>query len=206
MRISHFFIDRPIFAASSPSCSSSWGSSPSRACRWRSSRRSRRPPSTSPASSRRQRRGGGRHRGGAPRAADQRRRAHALHLVQRDGRRALHHLGHVRPRHRPRYRAGAGAEPRRHRAAAPAARRAQHRRHRQQGLARPDDGRAPLLARQDARHAVHLQLRQRAGDRRAVAASTASAPSPCSAAATTPCACGSTRTGCSRWGSRPATS
>ncbi len=29
-----------------------------------------------------------------------------------------------------------------------------------QGLARPDDGRAPLFARQVARHAVHLQLRQ----------------------------------------------
>ena len=45
------------------------------------------------------------------------------------------------------------------RAAAAAGRRAQHRRHRHQGLARPDDGRAPLFAGQVARLAVHLQLR-----------------------------------------------
>ena len=45
--------------------------------------------------------------------------------------------------------------------------RAQHRRHRGQGLARPDDGRAPLFARQVARHALHLQLRQLPRHRRA---------------------------------------
>ena len=65
----------------------------------------------------------------------------------------------LRDRHQPRYRPGAGAEPRRDRAAAPAGRRAQHRRHGRQGLARPDDGRAPAVARQVARRAVHLQLR-----------------------------------------------
>ena len=54
--------------------------------------------------------------------------------VELDGRRALLDLGHLRSRHQSRYRAGAGAEPRRHRAAAAAGRRAQHRRH---GQTRP---------------------------------------------------------------------
>ena len=81
-----------------------------------------------------------------------------------DGR--FYHLGDLRPRHQPRYRAGAGAEPRRHRAAAAAGRRAQHRRHGEQELARPDDGRASLFARQIARHAVHLQLRDARNHRR----------------------------------------
>ena len=117
--------------------------------------------------SRRQRRGRGQDRRLAARAADQRRRAHALHLVELDGRRPLLDLGDVRSRHQPRHRAGAGAEPRRDRPAAPAGRRAQHRRHRRQGLARPDDGRAHVLARQVARHAVHLELRQHQRRRRA---------------------------------------
>ncbi len=103
------------------------------------------------------------HRGRADRGADQRRREHALRVLELDRRRPLHHLGDLRSRHQSRYRAGAGAEPRRDRAAAPAGRRAQYRRHRHQELARPDDGRASLFARQVARHAVHLQLRD-AGD------------------------------------------
>ena len=73
----------------------------------------------------------------------------------------------LRPRHQSRYRAGAGAEPRRDRAAAAAGRRAQYRRHGDQELARPDDGRAPLFARQVARRAVHLQLRHARDHRRA---------------------------------------
>ena len=77
--------------------------------------------------------------------------------------RPLHHRGDLRSRHQPRYRAGAGAEPRRHRAAAAAGRRSPGRRHRQQELARPDDGRAPVFAGQVARHALHLELRH-AGD------------------------------------------
>ena len=95
----------------------------------------------------------------ADRAADQRRREHALHVLELDRRRPLLHRGHLRPRHQSRHRAGAGAEPRGDRPAAPAGRRAQHRRHGDQELARPDDGRAPLFARQVARHPVHLQLR-----------------------------------------------
>ena len=109
--------------------------------------------------SRRQRRGRRRHRGDADRAADQRRREHALHVVEFDGRRQILDPGELRSRHQSRYRAGAGAEPRRHRAAAAAGRRAQYRRHGDQGVARPDDGRAPLFARQVARRAVHDQLR-----------------------------------------------
>ena len=92
------------------------------------------------------------------RAADQRRREHALHVVEFDGRRALHDRRHLRSRHQSRYRPGAGAEPRRDRAAAASCRRAQYRRDRDQELARPDDGRASLLARQVARQPVHFQL------------------------------------------------
>ena len=98
-------------------------------------------------------------RGDADRAADQRRREHDLSVVEFDRRRPLHHLGHLRHRHQSRYRPGAGAEPRRHRATAAAGRRAQYRRHRAKKFARPDDGRAPLFAGQVARHAVHLELR-----------------------------------------------
>ena len=65
--------------------------------------------------------------------------------LELDRRRPLHHLRDLRSRHQSRYRAGAGAESRRHRAAAAARGGAQHRRHRQQELARPDDGRAPLF-------------------------------------------------------------
>ena len=80
-------------------------------------------------------------------------------VVELDRRRPLHHRGDLRPRHQSRHRAGAGAEPRRDRAAATAGRRAQYRRHGDQELARPDDGRASLFARQVARHALHLELR-----------------------------------------------
>ncbi len=45
--------------------------------------------------------------------------------------------------------------------------RPQYRGHRRQELARPDDGRAPLFPGQVARHAVHLELCQRPGHRRA---------------------------------------
>ena len=168
MRISHFFIDRPIFAAVVSIVFVILGAVSLRAAAGRAVSRDRaagdqrhRPVS------RRQRRGRGLDRGGAARAADQRRREHALHLVELDGRRPLLDFRHLRSRHQPRYRAGAGAEPRRHRAAAAAGGRAQHRRHGRQGLARPDDGGASLFAGQVARHAVHLQLRQRAGDGRA---------------------------------------
>ena len=99
-------------------------------------------------------------RGRADRGADQRRREHALHVVELERRRPLHDPGDVRYRHQSRYRAGPGAEPRRHRAAAPAAGRAPDRRQRRQELARPDDGRAHLFARPVARCALRFQLRQ----------------------------------------------
>ena len=168
MRISHFFIDRPIFAAVLSIVFVILGAVAL----------TRLPvaqyPEIAPpvvrrhrAVSRRQRRRRRRHRRGAARAGDQRRREHALHHVELDRRRPLPDRRDLRSRHQPRHRAGAGAEPRRDRAAAPAGRRAQHRRHHGQGLARPDDGRAPLFARQVARHAVHLELRHHRGDRSA---------------------------------------
>ena len=96
--------------------------------------------------SRRQCRRRGLDGGDADRAADQRRREHDLSVVEFDRRRPVHDFGQLRHRHQSRYRAGAGAEPRGHRAAAPAGRRAQYRRHGQQEFTRPDDGRASLLA------------------------------------------------------------
>ncbi len=160
MRISHFFIDRPIFAAVVSIVFVILGGVSF----------SRLPiaqyPEIAPPIisrlrpiSRRQRRSRRLDRGHADRGADQRRREHALHVVELDGRRAFLDPGHLRSRHQSRHRPGAGAEPRRHRAAAAAGRCAQYRRDGQQGLARPDDGRAPLFARQVARLAVHFQLR-----------------------------------------------
>ena len=63
--------------------------------------------------SRRQRQGGRRFRGGADRAAGQRRRAHALHVVAMHQRRRLQSDGHLRARHRPEHGPGVGAESRR---------------------------------------------------------------------------------------------
>ena len=57
------------------------------------------------------------------------------------------------------------------------------------------DGRAPALARQALRPALHRQLRAHPGTRRAAPRSTASATSPCSGCASTACASGSTRNG-----------
>ena len=61
---------------------------------------------------RRQRPGRGRHRGRADRAAGQRRREHAVHVVAVHQRRHLHAHGHLQARRRPEHGAGAGAEPR----------------------------------------------------------------------------------------------
>ncbi len=66
---------------------------------------------------------------------------------------------HLQAGHRPRCRAGAGPEPRRHRRAAPARGSAAARRRHAQDLARLPDGREPRLARQLARSRLHLQLR-----------------------------------------------
>ena len=148
--------------------------------------------------SRRQRRGRRLDRGRADRGADQRRREHALRVVELQRRRPLLDRRDVRSRHQSRYRPGAGAEPRRHRAAAPAGGRAQHRRHRRQGVVRPDDGRAHAVARQVARRAVHLQLRRARGQGRADARSGRRLDRRCSAAATIRCGSGSTPTACNR--------
>ena len=127
----------------------------------------------------------------AARAADERRRGHALHVLAGDVRRRADADHHLRARHRPRQRAGAGAEPRRPDAAAPAAGRAAHRRHHREGLARLHHGRAPGLAGRALRHALPVELRAPAGEGRAHAASAASAPSRSSAPANTACASGS---------------
>ena len=58
----------------------------------------------------RQRQDGHRQRGAAHRAAGQRRRRHDLHAVVQHRRRHLHAHRHLRDRHQPRFRAGAGAE------------------------------------------------------------------------------------------------
>ena len=62
----------------------------------------------------------GQDSGDADRAGSQRRRQHAVHDVAIDRRRQHVAHGHLQAWHRPRYRAGAGAEPRRHRPAAAA--------------------------------------------------------------------------------------
>ncbi len=160
MRISHFFIDRPIFASVVSVVFIILG-------RRRVHAAAGRPISGNRAAhhqrdravSRRQRRSRGLDRGRSDRGADQRRREHALPVLELDRGWPLHHRGHLRSRHQSRHRAGAGAEPRRDRAAAPACRRAPGRCHRDQELARPDDGRAPLFGRQVARHPLRLQLR-----------------------------------------------
>ena len=96
MRISHFFIDRPIFAAVVSIVFVILGGVSLRAPAGRAISRDRaadhqrhRPVS------RRQRRGRRRHRRRADRAADQRRREHALHVVELDGRRPLLDRGHA---------------------------------------------------------------------------------------------------------------
>ena len=61
--------------------------------------------------SRRQRCGGGRYGGRADRAAGQRCRGHALHVLPDGQRRHLHADGHLRHRHRPEHGPGDGAEP-----------------------------------------------------------------------------------------------
>ena len=118
--------------------------------------------------SRRQRADRHRHRRPADRAAGQRRRAHDLHAVDQRERRHLHPDRHLRDRHRPRFRAGAGAEPGVSGAGLAAAGGAGAGRHRAEEVDRdPADRRADLAGR-PLRQPVHEQLRhhqpgQRAG-------------------------------------------
>ncbi len=94
----------------------------------------------------------------ADRARGQRRGQHALHDLAIDQRRRDVAGRHLRARHQSRYRAGAGAEPGRHRPAASARGSAQYRRDGREAIARPDDGDPSELARRLARPALHLQL------------------------------------------------
>ena len=123
MRISRFFIDRPIFAGVVSLVFVILGARLLRPAAGRAVSRDRAAGDQRHGPvSRRQRRGGRRHRRDAARAADQRRREHALHHVELDGRRPLHDRRHLRARHQSRHRAGAGAEPRGDRPAAAARR------------------------------------------------------------------------------------
>ena len=169
MRISHFFIDRPIFAVGRlDRVRHPRRRRLVRACRSRSIRRSRRRSSTSPASI----------PAPAPRSSPRRwwRRSSSRSTASR--------ACSTSPRTRPPTAASRSRSPSSSapistsprcrcrtasRSRTPRLPRggAQHRRHRRQELARPPDGGAPLLARQVARHAVHLQLRQHPDQRRA---------------------------------------
>ena len=160
MRISHFFIVRPIFAAvvslvitiigaigyCGPRRHAAARDHPAHHHRHREL-------------SRRQRADRGRHGGGADRAGGERRRGHDLHGLAVDRRRQPVADRHLRRRHRHRQGAGAGAEPRQRRRAPPARRGAPQRPHRAQALARPAAGDPPDLARQHLRLGLHLQLR-----------------------------------------------
>ena len=114
MRFSQFFIDRPIFAAvlslviviagAHRAASSCRSASTRRSCRRRSSCAPPIPGANPKVIAETV--------AVAARAADQRRRGHALHVLAGDRRRRDDADDHVRARHRPRQRAGAGAEPR----------------------------------------------------------------------------------------------
>ena len=122
MNLSRFFIDRPIFAGVL-----SLADRRRRRC-WRCAALpiSEYPEVVPPTVvvrahlSRRQPEGDRRDRGDAARAADQRRRGHALHVLAGDDRRRDDADRHLQARHRSRQGAGAGAEPRRAGAAAAA--------------------------------------------------------------------------------------
>ena len=149
MRISHFFIDRPIFAAVVALVITIIGAIGYSGPRHHAAARDH------PADhhrhrqlSRRQRADRRRHGCGADRAGDQRRRGHDLHGLAVDLRRQPVADRDVRRRHRHRQGAGAGAEPRQRRRAAAARRGAPQRPDRAQALARPAAGDPPDLARQ----------------------------------------------------------
>ena len=141
----------------------------------------------------RQRPGRGRHGGGADRAAGQRRPGHALHVVADGQRRLLHADRHLRPRHRPEHGPGHGAEPRDagHAAAAELGAEAGH--HHPQEDARHPDDRQLLLAGRPLRRPLPEQLRHDQRQGRAAARRRASRTSPTWASATTASAPGSTR-------------
>ena len=92
-----------------------------------------------------QRPGGRRHGGGPHRAAGQRRREHALHVVAEQQRRLVHPGRDLRAGDRPQHGPGPGAEPRRHRPADAARRGQGHRRDRQEAVAGHPARRQPVF-------------------------------------------------------------
>ena len=168
MRISHFFIDRPIFATVLSIVITILGARVvSARCRSRSIPRSRRRSIRSPANIRAPtprssprpwpRRSS--RRSTASRTCSTCRRTRPTTAASRS-------TVTLRARHQSRHGAGAGAEPRLHRGSHACRRKCATWRHRPEDVARPDDGRAPVFAGQVARHAVHLQLRHAGSDRR----------------------------------------
>ena len=115
----------------------------------------------------RQRADGHRHGRAADRAAGQRRRSHALHGVDQRLRRHLQPDGHVRDRHRPEHRPGAGAEPRAARPGLVAAAGAVAGRQRPEEEHRDPADRHARLADRPVRQPVHEQLRDHQPDQRA---------------------------------------
>ena len=111
-----------------------------------------------------------RHGRSPDRAADQRRRGHALPLQPGDLERPAHHHRDLQARHRSRQGPGAGPEPGRDRAAATAGGGAAQRRRHPQEQPRHPDGRVHAVARRHLRPALYLQLRAAAGPRPAAPA------------------------------------
>ena len=159
MNFSHFFIDRPIFAAvlsivifiagadrDARSCRSA---SIPKSCRRRSSCARRIPAPTRRSSPRPSPRRSSRQINGVE---------DMLYMSSQATTDGVHDADrHLQARHRSRQRAGAGAEPRRAGAAAAAGGSAPPRRHHAEELARPHDGRAPGLAGRAATTMLYLR-------------------------------------------------
>ena len=159
MRFSHFFIRRPIFAGGHRD--HHHDRRRLRLCRPAGLAIPGRRPADGDGQhqlSGRLGRDGRRHGRRADRAADQRRRQHALPVVAIDRRRAGDDHRHVQARHRPRYGAGAGPEPRRAGRAEPARGSPPPGRRRAQGAAVLADGGQRPVARRLARSRLCLQL------------------------------------------------
>ena len=152
--------------------------------------------------SRRQRGGGREQRHRAARAADQRRRGHAVHVVEQRQRRQLHDHGHLRGRLQPEHRRRRRAEPGRGRHPPAPRGGPAHGRHRAPRVDRPDDRGEPDLAGRLARRRVPVELRGDQHRRPAEAADRRGRHQPCSASGATRCASGSTRTSWPRSPSR----
>ena len=143
--------------------------------------------------SRRQCPGRGRHRRRPDRAAGQRRREHAVHVVAMHQRRHLHAHGDLPERRRSEHGPGAGAEPRLAGPADPARPGQAPRRDGQEEVAQRADDRQPVLARQQPRQPVPEQLRHHPAQGRAVAAHGRRRHHLPRASAITACGSGSTR-------------